>query len=144
MNRIVGEENILNLLYEFDDVFPHNKEKIDDYRSWASKINEKGFAVTLDDQDKIVGMAVFYANDIANRKGYISLIGLKPDYRGRGLGAAFLNDIIFEMKKEGMTSVSLEVDNDNQSALSFYFKCDFAIDKERENTKLLSLTFENV
>ena len=140
MKRITGEKNILSLLNEFDDVFPHNREKIDDYNGWAKKINEKGIAVTFDDHDKHIGIAVFYANDIDNKNGYISLIGLKSDYCGKGYGAVFLNNIILEMRKEGMISISLEVDNDNQRALAFYKKHGFEINKDRETTKLLKLT----
>ena len=136
MIRVIGKTNVLNILYEFDDVFPHNREKISNYEEWASKISDNGFAVVTDNNDR-AGMAVFYANDLEGRKGYISLIGLKPDFRGKGLGKAFLNDIIEEMKKNGMNSVLLEVDDDNQSAKDFYTRFGFELEEKRENTQLL-------
>lgn len=136
MIRVIGKSDILNLLYEFDSVFPHNREKVSDYDSWASKISNNGFAVATDNNDH-AGMAVFYANNLESRKGYISLIGLKPDFRGKGLGKSFLNDIIEEMKKCGMNSVYLEVDDDNQSAKAFYTRYGFELEEKRENTQLL-------
>ena len=136
MIRVIGKSDILNLLYEFDSVFPHNREKVSDYDSWVSKISNNGFAVATDNNDH-AGMAVFYANDLESRKGYISLIGLKPDFRGKGLGKSFLNDIIEEMKKCGMNCVYLEVDDDNQTAMCFYKRFGFELEEKRENTQLL-------
>ena len=136
MIRVIGKTKVLNLLYEFDDVFPHNREKISNYEEWASKISNNGLAVVTDNNVH-AGMAVFYANDLKGRKGYISLIGLKPNFRGKGLGKAFLDDVIKEMKKNGMNSVLLEVDDDNQSAKDFYTRFGFELEEKRENTQLL-------
>lgn len=82
-------------------------------------------------------MAVFYANDIEGRKGYISLIGLKSNFRGKGLGKSFLNSIIKEMKKCGMNRVYLEVDDDNQAAMHFYERFGFELEERRDSTQLL-------
>lgn len=136
MIRVIGKSDILNLLYEFDSVFPHNREKVSDYNNWASKISDNGFAVVTDNNNH-AGMAVFYANDLEGRKGYISLIGLKPDFRGKGLGKSFLNDIIEEMKKCGMNSVYLEVDDDNQGVKAFYTRFGFELEENRKETQLL-------
>lgn len=141
MRRIEGKENILKLLYEFDDVFPHNIEKISNYEDWASKISNNGIACVITDDNKNVGMAVFYANDSNTKKGYISLIGIKSDYRGRGLGKAFLIEIINEMIKLGMSIVLLEVDDDNTSALKFYKRFGFELEHQRTHTKLLKYIF---
>lgn len=124
MIRVIGKTNVLNLLYEFDSVFPHNRENVSDYKNWASKINDNGFAVVTDNDDH-AGMAFYYANDLEGRKDYISRIGLKPNFRGKGFGKSFLNEIIEEMKKCGMNSVLFEVDNDNQSAKNFYIRFGF-------------------
>lgn len=136
MIRVIGKSDILSLLYEFDSVFPHNREKISDYDNWASKISDKGFAVVTDN-DEHAGMAVFYANDTECRKGYISLIGLKSKFRGKGLGKSFLNSIIEEMKKSGMNRVYLEVDDDNQAAMHFYERFGFELEEKRDRTQLL-------
>lgn len=136
MIRVIGKSDILNLLHEFDSVFPHNREKVSNYDNWASKISDNGFAVVTDNNNH-AGMAVFYANDTEGRKGYISLIGLKPDFRGKGLGKSLLNDVIEEMKKNGMNCVLLEVDDDNQSAKDFYTRFGFKLEEKRENTQLL-------
>ena len=136
MIRVIGKTDILDLLYEFDSVFPHNREKVSDYDNWASKISDNGFAVVTDNNDH-AGMAVFYANDTEARKGYISLIGLKPDFRGRGLGKSLLSDVIDEMKKNGMNSALLEVDDDNQSAKDFYTRFGFELEEKRKETQLL-------
>lgn len=141
MKRIKGKKNILNLLHEFDDVFPHNKEKIDDYAKWAKKISDHGVVTVLEHDCEIAGLAVFYENDYLERKGYISLIGLKKQYIGKGLGRAFLDEIIAEMKMQEMLCVYLEVDNDNSQAADFYMKYGFVVEQRKDTTKVLKYIF---
>lgn len=137
MKFIMEKENILGLLYEFDDVFPHNREKISDYSQWAEKISKYGVAAIVEQAGITAGLAVFYENDFTEGKGYISLIGLKEQFRGSGLGQEFLDDIIAEMTMQKMRSVYLEVDNDNPRAFSFYIKYGFIVEERKDYTKML-------
>lgn len=137
MIQIKDEKEILNLLYEFDDVFPHNREKVTDYVGWAKKIFHNGITYAITENNEYIGIVVFYANDKKDKKGYISLIGLKSDCRGKGLGKALLDDVIKEMKKCGMCKVFLEVDNDNKNAIDFYSEYGFELEQKQDETQLL-------
>jgi len=141
MKRIIGENNILNLLYEFDDVFPRNKERVGDYVGWAKKISDFGTVIVNEQEDTNIGMCVYYANDTQTRKGYISLIGIKQPYRGIGEGRILLNSVIENMKENGMSCVLLEVDDDNNAAFCFYERMGFVIEQKRENTYLLKYSW---
>ena len=81
-------------------------------------------------------MLVFYANDNETRCGYISLIGLKNDYRQKGYGKKMILFTESIMKQEGMESVKLEVDNDNKSAQSFYKKMSFSYEKKASDNSI--------
>lgn len=140
MIRIEDRNEILSLLYEFDAVFIHNREKVADYDAWAEKIHANGYVYVLKKLDKIAGMSVFYANDFDNGVGYISLIGLKPEYRGRGMGKRFIIEIFRKMKELGMRYCMLEVDNDNEAIL-FYKNIGFVVCENRTKSKLLKYTF---
>ena len=89
----------------------------------------------------VVGMACFYNNDINTLNGYISLIGIKSEFQGRGLGRTLMNYIVLECKKNGMKSLKLEVDNDNISAIAFYEKYGFAFSGEaRSESRYMTLS----
>lgn len=137
MKKINDRTDIIKILYEFDDVFPHNKEKIIDYNEWAEKINCNGIINAFNDEGENIGLAVYYANDMVEKKGYISLFGLKEKYCGKGLGKLLLDSIINEIREYGMRYVCLEVDNDNQRAERFYLKYGFIEDEKRSTTQLL-------
>ncbi len=140
MQLATSEEEVLSLLYEFDDVFPHNKEKVLNYRMWAKKIIENGHFIFLKQNNKPIGMAAYYSNDKITRIGYISLIGVKSQFQGYGYGKSILERIISEMKKDGMFYVDLEVDKDNINALYFYKYQGFTI-KNTKKGRLFGFSF---
>ncbi|QSF47362.1 GNAT family N-acetyltransferase [Paenibacillus tianjinensis] len=63
--------------------------------------------------------------------GYVSKdipelgLALKPEYRGRGIGAALLKALIDEMKEKGIKGVSLSVDPGNLAAVRLYQRFGF-------------------
>lgn len=118
--KLNNQDDILNLLYDFDDVFPHLKEKVSDYKSFAQKLKENAFVYKAVLNDDVFGILVFYANDTQSKKAYISLIGIKKEYRSMGLGKYLMDNCVEISKLNGMKSLMLEVDNDNQNAIEFY------------------------
>ena len=135
---VTSQEKILSLLYEFDEVFIHNREKVFDYAKWAEKIYTYGYALLMEVDRKIAGFAAIYANDIVNKIGYISLIGVKSDYRKQGLGSLFLQEILMFMTKQNMEICRLEVDKDNKNAIAFYERNGFSPYEERNNSFIYS------
>lgn len=123
--KIDNQNDILNLLYDFDEVFPHLKNKVSDYNAYAQKLKENAFVYKAVTAGETFGILVFYANDTRTKTAYISLIGVKKGYRSKGFGKYLLDNCIQIAKSNGMTSVMLEVDNDNENAVGFYKKNDF-------------------
>jgi ribosomal protein S18 acetylase RimI-like enzyme len=56
---------------------------------------------------------------------YITSLGVIPVHRGLGLGRAILTWVLDLLRGEGVTTIRLEVQTDNQQALSLYRKCGF-------------------
>lgn len=50
------------------------------------------------------------------------LIGVIPSYQKQGLASHLLSELIFELKKSGVTKLFLEVRKENQQAINFYKK----------------------
>jgi mycothiol synthase len=74
--------------------------------------------------DRIVGFVIAREElESDGRLGYISDIGVRPEWRGNGLGYALLVQSLREMHRRGLGSAALNVDSDNRtSALRLYRK----------------------
>ena len=57
--------------------------------------------------------------------GFISMTGVHPDYRGKGLGTAIVTAGIEYLKSKNVDSVELEVDSENAPARELYLKLGF-------------------
>ena len=57
--------------------------------------------------------------------GKISMIGIDEDFRGKGIGKLALENGISILKQKGAVGVILDVDSENQSAISMYKKFGF-------------------
>lgn len=117
--KIKRQQTIYKYLEEFNDCFPHLKEKVDLFE-FSKKLSEKAECYIVFFQKAAIGITFFYANDRDNGCGYITLIGVKKDQRSNGTGKKLLNFSIDKMIEKGMKKAKLEVDKDNLNAQGFY------------------------
>ena len=120
--KVQGKEAVARLLNEFCELFPHIFEKIESLDAYADKINNFANVYAARNENGNFGIAVFYANDINEKKAYISLIGIKKEMQGSGQGGWLLSCCEAVAAENGMTQVLLEVDSDNSTAIRFYEK----------------------
>lgn len=66
-----------------------------------------------------------FSADAAAPSGVISMTGVHPDYRGRGLGRAVVTAGIAYLVGRGARTVTLEVDSDNAPARELYLTLGF-------------------
>ena len=123
--EVANAGEVLDLLRKFDPVFPHMKEKVSDYETFAEKIVDHAVVCVARTGAQTCGMVVFYANDFAEKVAYISLLGLLPEWQGRRLGCQLLNYCCEYAREKGMIAIRLEVDLDNSHAITFYEKNGF-------------------
>ena len=57
--------------------------------------------------------------------GWLSLLYLRPEYRGRGLGVQALGRAVSKFEEMGRTALRLHVSEDNTTALAFYRRWGF-------------------
>lgn len=94
---------------------------------YADKLANLSEFVVAKNGEEIVGLIVYYMNDIVNKIGYITLIVVKPDYRKDGIiGALAMGQLLNYARIEGVNAgirkVRLEVDKENTHALKLYEK----------------------
>lgn len=134
IDRVSEKSAILELLFKFDIVFPHLKEKIENYGEYAEKLQKNALVFTATENNSVCGMMVFYANDIVSKTSYLSLIGLLPHAQGRNIGAHLMRFWEDYSANVGMQKLKLEVDADNIHAINFYKKHNFSCANKKSDT----------
>lgn len=86
---------------------------------------EKGFFIYLAINDKnIVGKVnIQYNDEISGIYG----LGVKPEYRSKGLGRSILRKSIEKIQEHGDSKVMLQVEVENDNALNLYKSCGFKV-----------------
>ena len=82
------------------------------------------------EEDKIIGYCwtkVNYKATTKTRRGQIFMLGVGPDYRGRGIGKQVLLAGLSHLKSKGLQEVELTVDSGNPAARSLYRSVGFKI-----------------
>lgn len=64
---------------------------------------------------------------LLSREGGIYGLGIKPEYRGKGLGRSLLLQAMDVIQKNGLPTAMLQVEAENEKALSLYKSCGFEI-----------------
>lgn len=118
--KLVTVDNIYQALLDFQECFPHLKEKIRDFQEYAEKLYKSANTYVMLYEKKGVGISIFYANDQVSYCGYISLIGIKKQFQKCHFGGKLLKFSESIMEQQGMKKARLEVDCDNSNAQDFY------------------------
>lgn len=92
-------------------------------RLWAQDKDEQGFI--LCDSNLPIGWFGVNGLQSTDKKAYLKIAVLLPDYQGKGIGSAFLSQLLMDLKAAGYSSVGLFVDCDNSRAQRCYQKCGF-------------------
>lgn len=115
---------IIHCIYEESDFSLFNKPfNVEEY---AKKLIDKGINIIFVEDGKDAGLVSFYANDSNTHIGYIAIIGVLADYKGKGLAQTLMDVCLSQCVDAGMEQVKLEVAKDNSRAIAFYEHYDFS------------------
>ncbi|GAB4514496.1 MAG: GNAT family N-acetyltransferase [Anaerolineae bacterium] len=101
----------------------HWGEQHDTIEEWQYTIDQDNFDASLwwviYDDDQIVGTLLSYPFN--ERSGYVSIVGVRPAWRKRGLAQAMLTQCFATYQERGFEDVYLDVDSDSSTnALALY------------------------
>lgn len=89
--------------------------------------------IALQDQD-IVGSVQYMLDWDQPKRAYMYGIAMSKDWRGRGLGTAFLIETFRQLTADGIEEVELTVDPQNTAAIKVYQeKLGFSVTEFRKN-----------
>ncbi|RID99992.1 GNAT family N-acetyltransferase [Simplicispira hankyongi] len=107
--------------------------------AYLEKLSCEAELITHQDPNGILGFVFFYCNAQDKIASYITLIGTSIEARGKGVGYALLNQVLFISKQRGFSVCQLEVRKNNIQALKFYQKIGFASIEDRGEKYLMSI-----
>ena len=132
---IPGEEERLTRLQNrsFMDTWGFNPNTREDiiYRIHLSEASFKDITLCLDGVEPIgyCWSKIFYEKDksLDGMRGRINMLGVDPDYRGKGVGKKVLLNGLIQLKSRGVRFVVLTVDNENKVARTLYQSVGFKV-----------------
>ena len=123
-----GEEDKLTQIQNrsFAGIWGYNPNTVEEiiYRTNLANCSPEDVILACDG-DKVIGYCwtrIMYEAeaDGKGRKGQIFMLGVDPDYRGRGAGKAVLLAGLSYLKSKGLRVAELTVDSANKAACSLY------------------------
>lgn len=95
------------------------------YEQWAFWLFDEdenpAFGFAVEDGDELAGLSILRERRGGDLElGWIHVIGVRPQWRRRGLGRALLRHALHELRARGKPRVGLGVDGANDSAVRLY------------------------
>lgn len=106
---------------------PNTVEEIKYYlQLTGSRIDE---VMCIEATGRKIGYVWFYKLPKDNRRKHvrIHMLGVDPEFRGKGLGKKLLQTSLCQMNKQGVKTFELTVDSENTPAVSFYESLGFEL-----------------
>ncbi len=95
------------------------------YPALLNKLQTYACVYAAVEKDKILGYCALYANDLQTRTAYLTLLAVRPDRQGSGVGKTLLRQAEEAARAQGMTALRLEVSKDNAAAQGLYRRAGF-------------------
>jgi ribosomal protein S18 acetylase RimI-like enzyme len=131
-------EAFTRLVRELGALLPDGLDGRVDVPSYSRKLYENAELVIACPSDGTqVGLAAFYANDVAAKRAYVSLLGVTPKYSGRGIATALLHMMFDILEEKAFIDVSIRVHRDNARAIHMYSRCGFSLVSEEDRRLLM-------
>lgn len=124
-NNDVEEYQIYDFLVKVKNEFPIPLDDKTDIKTTAHKLYTVGSVFCIKNGGQIVGLVAGYNNNVEDKLGYVSVLALLNEFRGKGLATMLVESFLEESKSAGMSKVFLLTHSTNISAIKLYKKIGF-------------------
>lgn len=90
-------------------------------------------------EDILVGLIAVYLNNLSKKEGFITLVGVLPQYQKQGIASKLLKKSINYAQQIGINKIQLNVQKTNDPVINFYKKYGFTIIAETPQDYVMSL-----
>ncbi|MGP6146544.1 GNAT family N-acetyltransferase [Jeotgalibaca sp. A122] len=121
-------KKLLIFLTEVNDSFPISLNQKVDLDEYAKKILSLGTVIKMVQNEELIGIVTGYTNDNINHIGYISILAVSENHRGKKIGSKLLKAFLEKAQHSGMKKITLFTHNSNSNAIKMYLNQGFIID----------------
>lgn len=93
--------------------------------SFKEKLSLLAHSIFCFDQSQIIGFCSFYDNEPQSQNAFLTLLYVVSEYRKNGIANELIVKMISILKEKNFSTISLEVNVDNLSAIKLYEKFGF-------------------
>lgn len=139
------EKELINYLYNHDKDFPIPITNKVDIEKYVQKILKLGHCLISFDNKKIVGILIYYDNDIETNTAFLSLVSVDKEYRNQGIASKMINHLIKNMENvDYIKYIDVPTHITNETAIILYKKFGFKFTgiKKEDNTIILRKVLE--
>jgi ribosomal protein S18 acetylase RimI-like enzyme len=133
--RLFHETDESAVVALWKDVFAYSEPRNDPAAAIRQKLacqRELFFVAVLD--GAVVGTVM---GGYDGHRGWIYSLAVRPEVRGRGIGAALMRHVEGELARRGCPKVNLQVLASNAPTVAFYKKVGYAVEERISMGKLL-------
>lgn len=116
-----------------DHAFSNPVTQRNNYESLFAKIDSSAEFLAAYRQQEVLGYIALYANDLAGKTAYVTLLAVRPEAQNMHIGSALMKAAMELAAERGMERIRLEVSLNNEKAIRIYEKAGFV--KEEETGK---------
>lgn len=118
---LTNKNEIDKIVFLFKNHY-YNAECLSDeiLRNLANKYKNFGEVMIATYNNEVIGYIAYYRNDYDNYNAYISTVVIKKERRGMRIGKTLLRKVIIDCESHGFKVIKLEVDDNNDKAVSLY------------------------
>lgn len=141
IEKVLDLREALRLVKEFEKLLmPSLSQRGVDIDAYTEKILQYGNLYSLsNDKNESMGLSAAYMNDHTEKTAYLTMLAVKNNYRGCGVGKRLLFVAEEEARKCGMECCRLEVRKNNMNAIGFYKAHGYIIIGEASQTSYYML-----
>lgn len=138
---MMDRDLIYDFLKEIDEDFPVNLSDKVNLDETANKYIERATIKYKLKDGSIIGMVAGYINNYETKEAYISLVGIRKNYRGNGIAKILLREFIYECKQKGFNKIFVDTYEENNIAMKLYRDEGFIVASQENNR--IHLVYEN-
>lgn len=127
LQKLMNNEAVMDILNEVPTTLSVWGDAI---KEWLQDTDEEDYIIF--DETTPIGWLGVNGLSSTDKKAYIKMIALLPQYQNCGIGSFVIKETIESLKLRGYSSIGLYTDQNNIQAQQCYKKCGFDIIDETE------------
>lgn len=129
-------KDLYNYLMKHDEDFPIRLSDKVDLKEYLKKICNLGKSIICMQEQEIVGIILYYDNNVIDNKAFVSLVSVDMNHRNKGIANNMLLELFKNLRNSGIKTCEVPTHNTNHIAIKLYKSLGFEIDYINDNGNL--------